>query len=267
MSEKLCLKWNDFQTNINSAFGSLRNDINFSDVTLACEDGQQMEAHKVILAASSPFFENLLKMNKHAHPLIYMRGVKSDDLVAIIDFLYYGETNVNQEKLDVFLAIAEELKLKGLSQGEFPISPISLSQNINDKLEERSEKPKTDFVPKVLQPENDTMLKLVPVKQESYNSVVFSNHENYDVNVTYLQELDEKVKSMMTKSESAGPNGPGGSTRASVCTVCGKEGKSGHIKDHIEVHHLEGVSIPCNYCEKTFRTRDALRHHNSRQHK
>ena len=61
MSEKLCLQWNDFKANVNSAFGRLRDDKEFTDVTLACEDGQQMEAHKVILAASSPFFEKILQ--------------------------------------------------------------------------------------------------------------------------------------------------------------------------------------------------------------
>ena len=114
MSEKLCLKWNDFQENVNTAFGNLREDSEFADVTLACEDGQQIEAHKVILAESSPFFKNLLKRNKHPHPLIYMRGVKSQVLLAILDFLYCGEANVYQENLDPFLAIAEELNLKGL---------------------------------------------------------------------------------------------------------------------------------------------------------
>ena len=56
MSEKLCLQWNDFLENVKSAFGNLREDNDFTDVTLACEGGQQVEAHKVILAASSPFF-------------------------------------------------------------------------------------------------------------------------------------------------------------------------------------------------------------------
>ena len=76
MTEKLCLKWNDFQETVNTAFGSLRDDTEFADVTLACEDGQQIEAHKVILAASSPFFLNILKKNKHPHPLIYMKGTR-----------------------------------------------------------------------------------------------------------------------------------------------------------------------------------------------
>jgi len=86
------------------------------DVTLACEDGQQIEAHKVILAASSPFFKKILARNKHPHPLIFIRGVKSVDLLAIVDFLYFGETKVFQENLDNFLEIAEELQLEGLMQ-------------------------------------------------------------------------------------------------------------------------------------------------------
>ena len=115
MSEKLCLQWNDFKENATSAFESLRDDSDFADVTLACEDGKQFEAHRVILASSSPFFQNILRRNKHSHPLIFMRGLKSEDLAAIIDFLYCGEANVYQENLDSFLAIAEELQLKGLA--------------------------------------------------------------------------------------------------------------------------------------------------------
>ena len=83
-------------------------------MTLACEDGQQVEAHKVVLIASSPFFLNILKRNKHSHPLIYMRGVKSENLTAMVDFFYHGEANVFQENLDSFLVLAEELQLKGL---------------------------------------------------------------------------------------------------------------------------------------------------------
>ena len=78
MSEKLCLQWNDFKENAIGAFANLREDADFADVTLACEDGKQVEAHKVILAKSSPFFENLLRRNNHNHPLIFMRGERGE---------------------------------------------------------------------------------------------------------------------------------------------------------------------------------------------
>ena len=104
--EPVEVAWADYQATTTSTFQILWREHHFTDVTLACEDGQQVEAHKVILAASSPFFQTLLRRNKHPHPLIYMRGVKSEDLVAIVDFLYYGEANVYQENIDAFLAIA-----------------------------------------------------------------------------------------------------------------------------------------------------------------
>ena len=84
-----------------------------TDITLVCEDGQQVEAHKVVLVASSPFFLNILKRNKHPHPLIYMTGVKSNNLMAMVD-IYQGEANVFQEDFDFFLNFAEELQLRGL---------------------------------------------------------------------------------------------------------------------------------------------------------
>ena len=96
------MQWNEFQNIVTSAFEDLKSDGDLTDVTLACEDGKQIEAHKVVLAATSPFFLDLLKKNKHQHPLIYMKGVKSENLVAMVEFFYRGETNVPQENLDDF---------------------------------------------------------------------------------------------------------------------------------------------------------------------
>ena len=59
-----------------------------------------------------------------------MRGVKSEDLQAILDFLYCGEANVFQESLESFLSITEELQLKGLMGSS------------NEKVIEKETKPK-----------------------------------------------------------------------------------------------------------------------------
>jgi len=114
-SEKFCLRWNDFESNISVAFQELREDKEFFDVTLTCDENQ-IQAHKVILSACSPFFRTILKRNKHEHPLLYLKGVKYSDIVAVLNFMYHGEVNVAQEELNSFLAVAEELKVKGLTQ-------------------------------------------------------------------------------------------------------------------------------------------------------
>jgi len=114
-TEKFCLRWNDFESNISGAFRELREDKDFFDVTLACDD-DQIQAHKVILSACSPFFRQILKRNKHDHPLLYMKGVRYIDLVSVLNFMYHGEVNIAQEELNSFLATAEDLQVKGLTQ-------------------------------------------------------------------------------------------------------------------------------------------------------
>jgi len=114
-SEKFCLRWNDFENNISQAFKELRDDKDFFDVTLACDD-EQIQAHKLILSACSPFFRNILRRNPHQHPLLYLKGVKFTDLQSVLNFMYHGEVNVAQEELNSFLAVAEELRVKGLTQ-------------------------------------------------------------------------------------------------------------------------------------------------------
>ena len=112
-SEKLLLKLDDFQKNICLNIGILRDDQYFSDVTLVCEDGQ-VEAHRVILGASSAIFMKILKTNRHPHPLIYFKGLKSRYLDPIVDFIYHGQVSVPEEDLNDFLATAEELQIQGL---------------------------------------------------------------------------------------------------------------------------------------------------------
>ena len=58
--DKYCLKLNNFKENVKSMFGALRNDKEFVDVTLVCEDAFQIDCHKAILALSSPFFNEIL---------------------------------------------------------------------------------------------------------------------------------------------------------------------------------------------------------------
>jgi len=114
-TEKFCLRWNDFESNISLAFRELREEKDFFDVTLACDDSQ-LSAHKVILSACSPFFRNVLRRNPHQHPLLYLKGVKYKELLSVLNFMYMGEVNVAQEELNSFLSVAEDLRVKGLTQ-------------------------------------------------------------------------------------------------------------------------------------------------------
>ena len=81
-----------------------------------------------------------------------------------------------------------------------------------------------------------------------------------------LQELDETVKAMMETSENMIQVGQK-VRHAKICKICGKEGQAADILRHIEANHLEGVSIPCELCNDTFASRNALTKHTNKCHK
>ena len=200
--EKINFQWPDFGSNVISAFGRLRQDSEFTDVTLVCEDGKQVEAHKLVLISTSPLFLKVLTKNNHPHPLIYMRGVKSENLLSMMDFLYNGEANVLLENYDSFLSLAEDLQLKGLSESILEVEPSTM-EGVDETVGKAPSK--QNLVPEDPTPGRQTQTKV------EYQDIGGSSA---------LEVMDQKVKAMMMFSNGPCAYGrrPG---RARVCKVCG----------------------------------------------
>jgi len=356
-AEKFCLRWNDFESNISVAFRELREDKDFFDVTLACDD-EQIQAHKVILSACSPFFRTILKRNSHDHPLLYLKGVKYIDLVSVLNFMYHGEVNVSQEELNSFLAIAEELKVKGLTQNKSesipsdregftasttkiprespaieqpkqikrPLSvPVEAQHQPNQRprlstiqslsVETPSPSPVTRMTTiqtisvEASSPssqasrlstveglyqgdDNYDIQELVPVKEEpdipqdncqegeqhgqtvensmamyeenyaAYDNYEDNSEQNYDDAMMTAAKVDENkaltdlISSYIVKVEGGWQ-----------CTECGRVDTKGHLVEHVETSHLEGVEYFCQFCGIKKSSRATLRRHVNYSHK
>ena len=184
-TDDMSLKWKNFEENLIASFTESRKDQDFTDVTLVCEDGVQIEAHRLLLGASSPFFKTLLKMNSHLHPLIFMRGVKSSELTPLVEFLYKGEATVLPENLDNFLILAEELQLKGLTRETKTEPKCKLKRE-----------PEIDLTRKVLSKSNTSPLPLLNQKENDPKRKLPAISD-----VELLSEsVEEKIRSMMTVS-------------------------------------------------------------------
>ena len=109
------MSWNNFSETSAAAFGHFGTNKEFSDVTLASGDGQQVEAHRVVLSVCSPVLRDILIKIPHNHPLIYMKGVNMEDLQLILRFLYFGEVVIVQKDFQKFMECADELKIAGLA--------------------------------------------------------------------------------------------------------------------------------------------------------
>ncbi|XP_020716964.1 broad-complex core protein isoforms 1/2/3/4/5 isoform X2 [Ceratitis capitata] len=126
-TQHFCLRWNNYQSSITSAFENLRDDEDFVDVTLACE-GRSIKAHRVVLSACSPYFRDLLKSTPCKHPVILLQDVNFLDLHSLVEFIYHGEVNVHQKSLQSFLKTAEVLRVSGLTQQQAEETHSQLAQ-------------------------------------------------------------------------------------------------------------------------------------------
>ena len=86
--DKFRLERNAFEENIRNYFRNLREDQRLFDVTLATDDGQHIQAHKIILSAGSYFFSDIFQNINHTNMLVYLKGISSEKLEEVLDFIY-----------------------------------------------------------------------------------------------------------------------------------------------------------------------------------
>ena len=191
-----------------------------------------------------------MKAHPNPQPLIYMRGVKTSDLVAVVDFIYQGEANIYEDQLESFLALAEELELKGLSE--------------RSKEEPRKEEYAKGYFEN-RQPRNDI------VHTEKGNDLgQYSKHEG-NIENTMMPIIQSRPKQtplidplIMARIESMIERQIDGDFACIKCNFKAK--KRDHMKEHTE-KHIEGLEYPCISCNKVFRFSQYLRDHKRKYHK
>ena len=303
--DKFCLQWNEFEANITSGFQDLREEKDFFDVTLACED-EQISAHKVILSACSPFFRTILRRNSHPHPLLYMKGVKFTELESILYFMYHGRVNIAQEDLTNFLSVAEDLKVKGLTQNNPGSKSVSsgkppsndtfplLKQKLSEPNVRRTNKPSSAGVrtpaPAPFPVEEDVQ-EVFPIidhdsiktelQMEGEGDFTQVEEEGYE-DSTILEEGTEHVVISNGQSELAAPanfdqhnhfdhfdqymSKVGGGTFS--CNICPYVKTKTLVRNHVEsIHYPNTFTYTCPICGKAYGTNNSYVCHKKRAHK
>jgi len=269
-SEKFCLRWNDFESNISTAFRELRDDKDFFDVTLACDD-EQIQAHKVILSACSPFFRGVLRRNPHAHPLLYLKGVKFTDLQSVLNFMYHGEVNVAQEELNSFLAVAEELRVKGLTQNNQGGSSSSASKKDSFSTAPRPQaaaprlpdpvpppkKPRPAAAPSYSGHDDDDIQEVMPTVKTEPLQAAAAVPEPYQQQEQggQLQQVDDGMGYDEEGYEDYGQYGADGGYEGTLVDADGNKGALSspeELKSYISKDELSGqhTCVICNYANR-----------------
>jgi len=106
----------DFQAQTVATFANLHSDHDFTDVTLATEDGGHIQAHRVVLSQASQVLRSLLVRSDHPHPLVYLQGVGSKELEQVLRFVYLGQVEVANADLGGFVMVGTSLKVEGIME-------------------------------------------------------------------------------------------------------------------------------------------------------
>ena len=109
------VSWGTHSEHVKGMLNEMRTSNYFTDVTIICSDQIEVNAHRNIVSAFSPTFRRILLLDKCMNnPVIYLRGIQSEDIKPILQFIYLGETTIQQNRVQEFLTVAKELEIKDL---------------------------------------------------------------------------------------------------------------------------------------------------------
>ena len=270
---KLSIQCDHFEDHIKTAFSKIREYEDYVDVTLACAE-DQVQAHKVIVASFSPILAGILKRQKSNHPVIYLKGIKSVDLINVVNFMYEGQVSLAASNLDSFFDVANELQVEGLFHRdeveintEMDESPL---ESANADVMDRSDMDGTDekVIVKVESEDSDIQTDYLDYGNEQEVGEVSDVQRDFFVNHNVANVGGDceavweppNINNNLKMFTSAG-NGKWS------CNVCNKMiiGNKSQMKRHVIIH-VPGQEVSCNICGNVFKNKYSFESHKSRTH-
>jgi len=199
--EKYCLSWKSHEDFRTSKLKSLLENKSFLDVTIACGDDEQIEAHKLVLSVASPIFERLFERNPRQHPLIYLSGVKKNIVESLLHFIYTGEAKVAQGELNEFLALSESLKIQGLFEEDFK---KKINENMSDGTDTSMYSPNAQENPYFEYTIEDQTMRLTELdnnNEEEFITVDESHSHENDIQVKEIKEEPTDVENKVSHKD------------------------------------------------------------------
>ncbi|GAB0097950.1 hypothetical protein DMENIID0001_136390 [Sergentomyia squamirostris] len=128
--------WSSHYESLRTVFPDMFTTGKFVDVTLACE-GRRIHCHRVILAAYSPYFSDLLEENPAQHPIVILpRDVKFWAIKALVEYMYRGEVTVTGASYGGLMKCAKLLQIRGITRAESQITRNSETSNDDERNQE-----------------------------------------------------------------------------------------------------------------------------------
>ena len=117
-----------YTTKLKNMMKDLLSSGHLSDVTLVCDDKVMLKAHKFILNSYSPVLRNILSDEDTPASVIYLRGIHHQEMSAILQFMYLGQSRFIQERLPLFFKVCQDLEIKEVQNMFNNVTPTNTIQ-------------------------------------------------------------------------------------------------------------------------------------------
>ena len=111
--EKYNLNWHTYSDHLRDMLHDMMKSDELTDVTLVCDDKTTFKAHKVVLSACSSVFKSIISHIPQNNSVIYLRGIQHQEMESILEFMYLGVTNLDQQRKNYFLDVADTILFIG----------------------------------------------------------------------------------------------------------------------------------------------------------
>jgi hypothetical protein len=122
-----CLRWNNHKSNLVEILEALIKMECYVDCTIYVDNHVQFKAHRVVLAACSPYFQAILQDAPQDHCSIIFPGVQEFEMRTLLEYIYAGEVNIAESQIPRIMKIAKMLEVKGL------LDMVDLTSNISQQ--------------------------------------------------------------------------------------------------------------------------------------
>ena len=231
--KSFCISWKDFPSHLGSTFQDLIAERHFADVTLVSDDQKQIQAHRIVLSASSHVLKNILVNNPHSHPLIFLKGIKHQELHSILQFMYLGEASINQDSINKFMENARDLEVK------------DLVHDVNYESESKLTTPENITIDTSETTQEDEQIGVTDVKYEE------KELEYYEQQIQDFS-LDENLLNDSRSTDQS---------KMYSCDKCEYQANHRQLMKRHKLNKHEGVSFPCDECDIKYTDITGLRKH------
>ncbi|KAI4457160.1 btb domain transcription factor [Holotrichia oblita] len=265
MEEQYLLRWHCHESTLTKNLPALLDSNVLTDCAVAA-GSKTYKAHKVILAACSPYFldifqasflicfvDLILRLNyTNIGPLessiIVLHDVNSEDIEAILSYIYRGQCLVTKQQIPRLVHLSRALKIQGLC---------------NMKVQDSNENSVDDFLES-----NFTNDECEIENAENNDAIIVEESPKVSSPPQISRESKQthsSTNAVQINNEAAAKKTLKDAPEICKCFICGKYlSNQYNLRVHMETH--KDTYYSCLSCPHVSKSRDALRKHVSYRH-